>query len=75
VAKAEHLWIYTYIPHKQWRTEKPKPIEAYIPEHLKQAIDSWERLSSKLPFFYGTSRNPAYLANEVYERMKSLGTR
>jgi integrase len=29
----------------------------------------------ELPFFYKASRNPAYLANEVYERMTSLGTR
>jgi hypothetical protein len=36
-------------------------------EHLKQAIDSCEWLSPKLPFFYGASRISAYLANEVYE--------
>ena len=42
VAKGEHLWIYTYLPQKQRRTEKPKPLEAYIPDRLKQAIDSCE---------------------------------
>jgi integrase len=25
VVKGDHLWIYTYIPQKQRRTEKPKP--------------------------------------------------
>jgi integrase len=75
VTKGEHLWIYTYLPQKHKRTEKPKPIEAYISDRLKQGIDACEWLSSKLPFSYGSSRNPAYLANEVYERMKTLGTR
>ena len=75
VVKGEHLWIYTYLPQKQRRTEKPKPLEAYLPDRLKQAIDACDWLSPKLPFFYGLSKNPAYLANEVYERMKTLGTR
>ena len=72
VVKGEHLWIYTYLPQKQRRTEKPKPLEAYLPYRLKQAIDACDWLSPKLPFFYGSSKNPAYLANEVYERMKTL---
>ena len=73
--KGEHLWIYTYVPQKQRKTEKPKPIEAYLADRLKLAIDACDWLSPKLPFFYGSSKNPAYLANEVYERMKSLGAR
>ena len=75
VHKGEHLWIYTYVPQKHKRTEKPRPIQAYISGPLKQAIDTCEWLSAKLPFFYGFSKNPSYLANEVYERMKTLGTR
>jgi integrase/recombinase XerD len=75
VVKGEHLWIYTYLPQKQRRTEKPKPLEAYLADCLKQAIDACDWLSPKLPFFYGSSKNPAYLANEVYERMKTLGAR
>jgi len=75
VAKGDHLWIYTYLPQKQKRTEKPKPIEAYLSRRLKQAIDECEWLSPKLPFHYGSSKNPSYLANEVYERMKALGAR
>ena len=75
VVKGEHLWIYTHIPQKQRRTEKPKPLEAYLGNRLKEAIDACNWLSPKLPFFYGSSKNPAYLANEVYERMKTLGAR
>jgi integrase len=75
IVKGEHMWIYTYLPQKQRRTEKPNPIEAYLPDHLKQAIDTCDWLSPKLPFFYGSSKNPAYLANEASERMKTLGTR
>jgi len=75
VTKGERLWVYTYLPQKQKRTEKPKPVEAYISDRLKQAIDRCDWLLSRLPFFYGSSRNPAYLANEVYERMKALGAR
>jgi integrase/recombinase XerD len=75
LVKGEHLWIYAFLPQKQKRTEKRKPIEAYLTEHLKVAIEGCEWLSPQLPFFYGSSRNPAYLANEVYERMKTVGAR
>jgi integrase/recombinase XerD len=75
VVKGEHLWVYTYLPQKQKRTERPKPLEAYLPDRLKRSIDDCDWLSPKLPFFYGSSKNPAYLANEVYERMKTLGIR
>jgi integrase/recombinase XerD len=75
VAKGEHLWIYVYTPQKRKRTEKPRPVEAYISDRLKQAIDACEWLSPKLPFFYSSSQNAAYLANEVYARMRTLGTR
>ena len=75
VTKGEHLWIYTYLPQKHKKTEKPKPIEAYLSDRLKRAIDACEWLSPKLPFYFGSSKNPAYLANEVYERMQTLGAR
>jgi integrase len=75
VTKGEHLWVYTYLPQKQKRTEKPKTVEAYISDRLKRAIDGCDWLSSRLPFFYGSSRNPAYLANEDVPRMKMLGAR
>jgi integrase len=75
VVKGEHLWIYTYLPQKHRKTERPKAVEAYISDGLKTAIDSSDWLSPKLPFFYGSSGAPAYLASEVYARMQTLGAR
>jgi integrase len=75
LAKGEHLWVYTFWMQKQKKTEKPRPVEAFITDRLKTAIDDCEWLSQKLPFYYGASTNPAYLANEVYERMQTLGAR
>jgi integrase len=75
LAKGEHLWIYAFSMQKRKRTEKPKPMEAYITDRLKTAIDACEWLSPKRPFFYGDSKDPAYLANEVYARMQTLGAR
>ena len=75
LVKGEHLWIYMFFMQKQKKTEKPKPVEAYITDRLKTAIDACEWLSPQRPFFYGESKNPAYLANEVYERMQTLGAR
>ncbi len=75
LTKGEHLWIYTYFPQKSKKTERRKPLEAYITDQLKTAIDTCEWLSPTRPFFFGASKNPAYLANEVYERMKTVGAR
>jgi len=75
VFKGEHLWVYTYLPQKQKRTERPKPLEAYISDRLKRAIDECEWLSLKLPFSYGFKKDPAYLSSQVYERMQNLGAR
>ena len=75
IVKGESLWIYTYFPQKCKRTEKPKATEAYLTTSLKEAIDQCEWMSTKLPFHYGASNNPSYLANEVYERMQTLGAR
>jgi integrase len=57
------------------RDRKSKPVESYTSDRLKQAIGMCDWLSSKLSFFYGCSRNPTYLPNELYERMKTLGAR
>lgn len=73
--KGEHLWIYTYIPQKKKKTDKSKPLEAYLNDRLKTAIDTCHWLSPKRPFFYGASKNPAYLANEVYSGMQTIGKR
>ena len=75
LTKGEHLWIYIYLPQKKKKTEKPKPVEAYLTDRLKTAIEACEWLSPKRPFFYGSSKNPAYLANEVYSRMQTMGER
>ena len=62
-------------PRKHKKTDKPKSIEAYLTDRLKMGHRSCEWLSPKVPFSYGSSKNPAYLANEVYERMQTLGAR
>jgi integrase/recombinase XerD len=75
VTKGEQLWIYTYVPQKSKRAERIKTIEAFISGALKNAIDECEWLSPKLPFYFGEASDPAYLANEVYARMKTIGAR
>ncbi len=75
LTKGERLWVYTFVPQKSKRTDRVKMIEAYIPDQLKKAIENCEWLSPGRPFYYGNATNPAYLANEVYERMKTIGAR
>jgi integrase len=75
LVQGERLWIYTYVPQKQKKTDKPKSVEAYVSPKLKTAIDGCEWLSPKLPFSYGASRNQYYLANQVYYRMQTIGVR
>ena len=70
LVNGESLWVYTFSPAKRRKTEKPKPVEAYITDGLKTAIDSCEWLSPKLPFYYGSQS-----AQAVYERMQSIGSR
>ena len=73
--KGDHLWIYTFIPQKKKKTDQPKPLEIYLTDRLKIAIDQCDWLSPKGPFIYGSFRNQAYLANEVYYRMQTIGER
>ena len=73
--RGEHLWIYTFVPQKRKKTDQPKPLEAYLSDRLKTAIDQCDWLSSKKPFHYGAFKNESYLANEVYYRMKTVGER
>jgi integrase len=73
--KGEHLWIYTFMPQKRKKTEQPKPLETYLTDCLKTSIDKSDWLSPKRPFLYGAFRNEAYLANEVYYRMQTIGER
>lgn len=73
--KGEALWIYTYVPQKHKRVDRPKTIESYVTPRLKKAIDKCTWLSAERPFTYGSHENPSYLANEVYARMQTIGER
>jgi site-specific recombinase XerD len=73
--RGENLWIYTYRPHKQKRAEKPKLLEAYISDALKQKIDGCVWLSKQAPFWYGNGIDPRPVAQAVYERMQGIGER
>lgn len=75
LTKGERLWVYSYVQQKQKKAEKQKHVEAYITDQLKKAFDECEWLSPRLPFAFGSSKNPSYLANEVYARMKTIGLR
>jgi len=75
ISKGDALWIYTYRPQKQKRTDKPKLLEAYLTEDLKNRIDECKWLSTRGPFWYGVGTNPTALAQAVYERMQGIGTR
>jgi site-specific recombinase XerD len=73
--KGESLWIYSFMPQKKRRTEKPKAVEAYLTEDLKARIDQCDWLSKRGPFWYGNGDDPTPLAQAVYERMQALGAR
>lgn len=73
--KSEHLWVYTFVPQKTRKTEKQKPVEAYLSDRLKKAIDDTKWMSNKFPFAYRPLTDTSYMANEVYERMKAIGSR
>ena len=45
LGKGDSLWIYTYRPQKQKRAEKPKLLEAYIADEMKERIDECTWLS------------------------------
>jgi integrase len=49
LAKGDTLWIYTYQPQKQKRSEKPKLREAYITGEMKKRIDPF-RNTGNLPY-------------------------
>ena len=70
--RSEHLWVHTFVPQK---SRRPVPIEAYLQEPLKLAIDKCTWLSADLPFSWGMFANESYLANEVYYRMRTIGER
>jgi integrase len=75
LSKGDTLWIYTYRPQKQKRSEKLKLLEAYISDDLKKRIDECEWLSKRGPVWYGAGTDPTPVAQPVYERMQGIGTR
>jgi integrase/recombinase XerD len=75
VVKGKRLWIYRFKAQKQKKTDRQKNLDVYLTDRLKKAIDECAWLSPGLPFHFGSFNNPAYLSNEVYERMKMVGSR
>ena len=73
--KGSRLWVYRFTPQKQKVTARQKILDVYLTDGLKKAIDECAWLSPSLPFAFGSFTNPAYLSNEVYERMKMVGSR
>lgn len=72
--RGELSWIYTFIPVKTRKHEQPKPVDAFIPDTLKDAIHECKWLSPSVPFSYG-GKDYAQLAQAVYERMQAIGLR
>lgn len=72
--KGDKMWIYPYAPVKRKKTEKRRVVEAYLSNELKTAIDECKWYSHELPF-RPSLKGIHYLANEVYERMKTIGDR
>jgi integrase len=75
IVTEDSLNIYEYVPQKQKRSSRAKHAEAYISDRLKKAIEGCQWLSPTLPFAYGDHKNKSYLANQVYERMQTIGER
>jgi integrase len=73
--KGDSLWIYVYSQEKRRRTKKPEPIEAYLSDRLKTAIDRCKWLSPALPFWFGSASNRYGVAYQVYDRMQTIGER
>jgi integrase len=51
--KGDSLWIYSYVQQKHKRSTKDKPIESYLTDHLKRAIDKCTWMSPAQPFWFG----------------------
>ncbi len=73
--KGKSLWIYTFVQEKRKRTKKLVPIEAFLTDRLKTAIDKCKWLSPRRPFWFGSEENKYGIAYQVYDRMQTLGER
>lgn len=74
--KGKSMWVYSYIPQKLKRTERPKVLETFLTDQLKKAIDECEWMSESMPFHYVTDSavQPVH-ENLVYDRMQMIGER
>ena len=75
VQKGYSLWIYTYTQEKHGKTKMPEPIEAYLSDRLKSAIEKCKWLSPARPFWFGPVSNRYGIAYQVYDRMQTIGER
>ena len=75
IQKGEALWIYVYVPHKHQRTKQVQPIEAYITDRLKSAIEKCKWLSPSRPFWFGSASRGYQVGCRVYDAMQTIGER
>jgi integrase len=74
--KSGKVWAYTYIPIKSRKTEKQKPIDAFISDRLKKAIDKCTWLADDRPFRYMSDLDKLdQLCNEIRSHMRVIGER
>jgi integrase/recombinase XerD len=72
--KSQQMFVYSFVPTKKRRNEKPKKIKTYLTETLKTAIDKCDGFSTTFPFAYRSFADDAQ-ERAVYERMQELGKR
>ena len=75
LSRGDNMWVYSYQPQKKKRVDKPKTLEAFLTDSLKERIMACEWMSQRGPFWYGDGVDPTPLAQAVYERMQSIGAR
>jgi integrase/recombinase XerD len=75
LSRGDNMWVYSYQPQKKRKVDRPKTLEAFLTDSLKERITGCEWLSQRGPFWYGTGVDPTPLAQAVYERMQSMGSR
>lgn len=73
--KSKHLWLYSFEPQKQKKTEKPKQAEVFLTKRLKTAINQCKWLSDTLPFAYRPLAEIEEMGAAVRERMQAIGER
>lgn len=72
------LWLYQFQMQKSRKKEDPPWVDQFVPDWLKREIEQCNWLSQDLPFrWHDTAavNNEYYHAQQVYERMQSIGKR